>query len=181
MNEKLLRLLQLASTQMINEFAKASIEGEGTPQEVADRNEGYVSSFFRKYFPYPYRVEKGNIIDSFGKKSMSIDCLILNPSHPYTVDANNNKASVIFADGVDYAIEIKSKLSSKDEIARALKQIQSVKKLRRVRNGVLNPYNLDEIQLECSKTIPSFIFANETYASIENCWRLFQNTILTIR
>ena len=58
-------------------------------------------------------------------------------------------------------------INEKGEIARALKQIQSVKKLRRVRNGVLNPYNLDEIQLECSKTIPSFIFANETYASIE--------------
>ena len=47
--------------------------------------------------------------------------------NPYTIDSKNKKASVIFTDGVDYAIEIKGNLTDKDEIERALKQIESVK------------------------------------------------------
>ena len=101
---KLLELLKIESTEITASFQKASLEGEGTPQEVADRREETVKSFFEKYFPFPYRIVKGNIIDTYGARSNSIDCIVLNPSHPYTIDPSNNKASIIFADGVDYAI-----------------------------------------------------------------------------
>lgn len=166
--KKLQKLLEIASEQMQKDFEKASIEGEGTPQEIADRNEGYVAAFLKKYFPFPYRVVKGIIIDSYGNRSNSIDCLILNPAHPHTIDSNNDKASVIFADGVDYAIEVKSKLNSENEISRALEQIRSVKKLRRVRTGILFRDNLNEKQRECIHTIPVCLFVNETYASVEH-------------
>lgn len=75
--------------------------------------------------------------------------------NPYTIDSKNKKASVIFADGVDYAIEIKGNLTDKDEIERALKQIESVKKLTRVRNGLI----WDKDKNEYTYKIPTIIFA----------------------
>ncbi len=159
---KLIELLQVETKEIAASFAKASIEGEGTPQEVADRREEVVKKFLEKYFPFPYRIVKGNIIDSFGIRSNSIDCIVLNPSHPYTVDPINGKASIIFADGVDYAIEVKPDLSQKKEVERALEQIRSVKKLTRIRKGLAK--TPDEI--ERAKRIPSFIFSDKTYVDI---------------
>ena len=159
---KLIELLKIEAREIAASFEKASLEGEGTPQEVADRREEVVKCFLEKYFPFPYRVSKGNIIDSFGNRSNSIDCIVLNPSHPYTVDPVNGKASIIFADGVDYVIEVKPDLSQKKEIERGLVQIQSVKKLERVRTGLAKT----AIEKENAKRIPSFIFADKTYADI---------------
>ena len=81
MNNKLLEIIKLESKEIASSFEKSKKEGEGTPQEVADRNESYVCDFMRKYFPFPYKIVKGNVIDSFGGRSNSLDCLILNPSH----------------------------------------------------------------------------------------------------
>lgn len=159
MNQDLVELLKIEALEISNGFQKASIEGKTTPQEVADRREIVVSSFLQKYFPFPYRIVKGNVIDSFGRRSDSIDCLILNPSHPYTIDPLNKQASVIFADGVDYAIEVKPDLSSKSEIYRALKQIRSIKQLVRKRTGVLKSQGLNDY----SYRIPGIVFSNNTY------------------
>ncbi len=163
MNEEFVNLLQLEYKELKLGLAKASIEGKGTPQEVADRREELFHSFFEKYFPFPYRITKGNIIDSFNKRSASIDCIILDPSHPYTIDTKNKKASVIFADGVDFAIEIKGTLNDKNEIERALRQIQSIKELTRVRNGLL--YSKDKNQY--TYKIPTILFAEKTFSNIE--------------
>jgi len=163
MNQEFIELLKIEYQELKLGFSKASLEGKGTPQEVADRREELVHTFFQKYFPFPYRVTKGNIIDSYNKRSASIDCIILDPSHPYTIDSKNNKASIIFADGVDYAIEIKGALVDKDEIIRVLKQIKSVKELTRVRNGLL--YEKD--RNEYTYKIPTIIFADKTYSNIE--------------
>ena len=166
MENKLLQLLEIEADKLALEYKQASIEGKGTPQEVADRREGDFIAFLRKYFPFPYRIVKGNIIDSYGNNSASIDCIVLSPSHPYTVDPQNDKASVIFADGVDFAIEIKPDFSNEKEIIRALKQIQSVKKLRRVRDGLLLHSQYTERQKEAAKVIPGFIVADKTYSDI---------------
>lgn len=152
---KLLELLKIEAKEISTSFDKASIEGAGTPQEVSDRREMVFKNFLAKYFPFPYKIVKGNIIDTYGSRSNSIDCIVINPSHPYTVDSNNLNASIIFADGVDYAIEIKPDLSSKIEIQRGLAQIQSIKKLKRVRTRMFNEGN-------CEK-IPAIIFAEKTY------------------
>ena len=133
---KLIELLRAETKEIAASFEKASIEGEGTPQEVSDRREGVINRFLEKYFPFPFRIVKGNIIDNYGNRSNSIDCIVLSPSHPYTVDPLNGKASVIFADGVDYAIEVKPDLSQIKELERGLEQIRSVKRLRRVRTGL---------------------------------------------
>ena len=178
MDEKIIDLLSIEADEIASSYRKASIEGLGTPQEIADRREECFRRFLTKYFPFPYRIVKGNIIDSHGNNSQSIDCVVINPSHPYTIDAKNERASIIFADGVDYAIEIKPDLSNKNEIERALKQIQSVKKLRRVKHGLIfeNRYSFE--QIECARTVPALIVADKTYANvktlIENIYKYYK-------
>lgn len=154
----IMKLLQLESEELSGKFAKASIEGRGTPQEVADRREAAVHTLISKYFPFPFRIAKGNIVDSFGGRSASIDCVVLNPEHPYTV-SDSGHFSVLLADGADYAIEIKPDLTSKDEIERALKQIASVKKLKRLRDGRPATSPKD--------TINGIIFSNTTYTNLD--------------
>lgn len=171
MNDEFIKLLELEYEELKLGLTKASVEGKGTPQEIADRREELFHSLFEKYFPFPYRITKGNIIDSYNRRSASIDCIILDSSHPYTVDSKNKKASVIFADGVDYAIEIKGDLNNKDEIERALKQIESVKKLTRVRNGLI--WNKDKN--EYTYKIPTILFAENTYSNIEKLIQLILN------
>lgn len=149
-SHKLIELLRLESEEIDTAFQKASLEGKGTPQEVADRREEVVKVFFEKYFPFPFRIVKGNIVDINENSSNSIDCIILNPSHPYTVDKTNGRPSIVFADATDFAIEIKPDLSSKNEVERALVQITSVKKLTRHDGSRIN----------------SVIFSNRTNESI---------------
>lgn len=155
-------LLKFEGKEISQAFEKASIEGKGTPQEVSDRREKALIEFIKKYFPFPFRITKGNILDSYQQRSASIDCLILNPSHPYTT-TDDDKFSIIFADGVDSAIELKPELNSDSEIHRALKQIASVKRLKRRRNGlVLLKKHTKEYQETCNQ-IPCFIFSDSTY------------------
>ncbi len=160
-------LLRIESEELHTGFEKASIEGKSTPQEIADRREECFKTFISKYFPFPHRIVKGNIIDSYGHRSDSIDCIVLSPSHPFTIDAVSNKASMIFADGVDYAIEIKGKLNSREEIHRSLKQIGSVKMLQRARDTLMFPDEYSEEYREWIKHVPAIIFADETYSSVE--------------
>ncbi len=169
MNSKdFLKLIEFETEEINHFFKKASVEGRGTSQEVSDRRELAVKKFLERYFPFPYRVAKGNIIDSFGLRSNSIDCIILNPCHPYTV-SDENKYSVIFADGVDCAIEVKPDLSNKKEIVRSLDQIRSVKKLRRKKDDRIKLLNEKEIpeKEETRKQIASVIFSNKTFSDLE--------------
>lgn len=156
-------LLEMESSELDFRFRKSSIEGKGTPQEVSDRRESVVKKLLEKYFPFPFRIAKGNVVDSKGNRSASIDCLVLNPEHPFTVSEDNN-FSVILADGVDFAIEVKPDLNSKQEIERALKQIQSVKNLTRAKSDTLGN----------KLKIPGIIFSNTTYSDLS----LLLNTIV---
>lgn len=155
--------LHMEALEIKHFFEKASVEGRGTPQEVSDRREIAVRRFLERFFPFPYKVAKGNVIDSYGKRSASIDCLLLSPSHPYTI--SDSQFSMIFADGVDAAIEVKPALNTVEEIERGLNQIRTIKRLTRVKSGVLKR-NVNQQEYETSKKIPSFIFANETYKDI---------------
>ena len=163
LENKLIELLKIELTEIHQGFKKASLEGKGTPQEIADRREEVIHAFFEKYFPFPFRVTKGNIIDSFGLNSSSIDCVILDPSHPYTIDSTNKRPSVILADGVDYAIEVKGSLASKVEIDRVLKQITSVKELTRINCGVF----IDDLRTPYHYKIPCIIYVEETFKDIK--------------
>lgn len=167
-SEDFLRLIEIETEEINHLFKKASLEGKGTSQEVSDRREIAVKIFLERYFPFPYRIAKGNIIDSYGLRSNSIDCILLNPCHPNTVTFEN-KYSVIFADGVDAAIEVKPDLSKKKEIYRSLEQIRSVKKLRRQKSDYVKRVgkkDSDENKIT-RKQIPSVIFGNKTFVNIE--------------
>lgn len=158
----LVNLLTGEAEELSNAFRKAGKEGRKTPQEIADRREAEVKSFLEKYFPFPFRIVKGNIIDSYGQRSGSVDCVILNPSHPYTISKTNHLPSVIMADGVDAAIEVKGSFVG-DELIRGLKQVREVKKLMRRRTGLLLLKKHSGGVQESNKRIPSFIFCESTY------------------
>lgn len=155
---KLLQIVQHEARSLEQDFAAASIKGRGTPQEVADFREQAFRQFIQRYFPFPYRVTKGNIADSFGNESASIDCVIINPVHPYILDAPD-KLAVILADGVDAAIEVKPDLMTVSELERGLKQIQTVKSLLRRNAPILLSRTRSAEFLEYARRIPSFIFA----------------------
>jgi hypothetical protein len=165
--DKLLELLQFETDELFAGFKKASVEGKGTPQEVADFREGYFNKFLRKYFPFPHRIAKGIVSDTAGNRSASVDSIIINPIHPYTIDVAE-KFSIILADGVDVAIELKPDISDKGELETALKQVQSVKKLRRVNGPLLLKSGHTAEEIDYSKQIPSFIFAFKAKADIKD-------------
>lgn len=158
--KEFLQILKHEAKEIEIKFERSSIEGKGTSQEVSDFREHAVQSFLEKYFPFPYRIAKGGIYDNTGLRSDSIDCIILNPVHPYTVNTHG-KHSLILADGVDIAIEVKPDIAVNKELVRGLIQGVSVKKLRRVKSALLNslgkPHS-DEI-IEMSKQVPYFIFS----------------------
>ena len=168
---KLMNLLKFDSDNIVQSFRKASVEGGGTPQEVSDRREANISIFLSKYFPFPYRIVKGNIIDSYDNNSNSIDCIILNPCHPYTIDQNNQRASIIFAEGVDVAIEVKSDFDN-GEIIRGLKQIESVKKLIPRRPNSYNPQCVNLESKLYMHSIPTFLFSLSTCTDLYNTVRI---------
>ena len=68
------------------------------------------------------------------------------------------------AEGVDYAIELKPDLGNHAEIERALGQIRTVKKLRRVIDGLLTGRkNLSAPLRDLALRIPCILFAERTY------------------
>ncbi|EKE04451.1 MAG: hypothetical protein ACD_20C00076G0003 [uncultured bacterium] len=158
-SKKLLGLLEFESINIDKYFSNTSLLAS-TPQEIADLRENYFHNFISRYFPYPYRITKGQIMDSYELTSCSIDCIVINPAHPHTIDTKC-KYSLILADGVDLAIELKPDLSKRNELETSLNQIRSVKKLRRRESPLLLRNGLNNDLLEFSKMIPTFIFTNK--------------------
>ncbi|MCM3705324.1 hypothetical protein M3205_06225 [Cytobacillus firmus] len=160
-------ILQHEAKEIDIKFLRSSIEGKGTSQEVSDFREHAVQDFIQKYYPYPYRITKGGIYDSNGMRSDSIDCIILNPAHPHTINSHG-KHSLILADGVDAAIEVKPDISVKKELERGLIQGVSVKELRRASSPLLKRIGQPhpDTIIEHSKQVPFFIFAMKAKSDI---------------
>ncbi|HPX76988.1 MAG TPA: hypothetical protein PLW77_10425 [Bacteroidales bacterium] len=100
--------------------------------QTSNGREYTIQEFVSRYFPQTYLVKKGPIY-SLTSCSSEIDCVILAPNHPKLTTPIRE---VIIAEGVHAAIELKPDISNLSdaegtEIKRALKQIQSVKKLER--------------------------------------------------
>lgn len=133
-------LLREDASQIASEFRKASIQGRGTSQEIAEFRENAVQAFLARYFPFPHRIAKGKVRDSFGNVAASIDCVICAPSHPYTVSVRD-KFSLLLAEGVDAVVEVKPDISDRAELHRALEQGLTVKALRRATTSLLNAHH----------------------------------------
>lgn len=158
MLNELVDFIRYESEDIRRYFEKASLMGQGTPQEISDYREHYFNKFLERYFPFPHRITKGKIRDSYGKIAASIDSIVINPVHPYTID-QQGKFSLILADGVDLVVELKPDISTKSELIRGLEQISSVKRLRRKKGPIMIKDFVSETAYEYSKQIPSFLFS----------------------
>lgn len=157
----LYELLREEALQLSSEFRKASIQGKGTSQEVAEFRENAVQTFLARYFPFPHRIAKGKVRDSFGSIAASIDCVICAPNHPYTVSARD-KFSLLLAEGVDSVVEVKPNIADKAELHRALEQGLTVKKLRRTTTSLLHEHHPLS---EWAKRVPFGVFSMQCKAS----------------
>jgi hypothetical protein len=128
--DDLYQLLREDAVELESKFRRASIEGKGTSQEVADFREHALQDFVSRFFPFPHRVTKGKIRDTFGLLSDSVDCVVCNPNHPYTIDSHG-KFRLLLCEGVDSAIEVKPDIAASAELVRGLEQGLSVKALKR--------------------------------------------------
>jgi len=146
------------SLQQLKLAFKVASEKFKTPEDIADYREDAVRKFLKEFLPPTYILGKGEIIDSNDNRSSQVDIIICNQYHPFTVSRSGR--GLFFAEGVVCAIEVKSDLSSKEEVKRALIQMQSVKKLERKPLGDLMFGS--EYDLERTRRIPSIIF---TYQS----------------
>ena len=163
MNE-LKEILRLDREELLQAFRKASVSGRGTPEHVADDRETALRDLLARYFPYPHHVVKGNISDSHGNRSASIDAIVVNPIHPHTM-LQGRSPFFLAAEGVDYAIELKPDLGNQSEIERALGQMRTVKKLRRATDGLLiGRKRLSAPLRELALRIPCVLFAERTYS-----------------
>ena len=154
-------LLREDALQLSSEFRKASIQGKGTSQEVAEFRENAVQAFLARYFPFPHRIAKGKVRDSFGNIAASIDCVICAPNHPYTVSIRD-KFSLLLAEGVDSVVEVKPNIADRAELHRALEQGITVKKLRRSTTSLLHD---GHPMSEWAKRVPFGVFAMQCKAS----------------
>jgi hypothetical protein len=161
--EDLFALVRADAQELRIQFERASIQGRGTSQDIATFRESALLSTLSNYFPFPYRVAKGGIVDSYGRRSASVDCVLVNPLHPYTIDRRKN-FKLIFADGVNAAIEVKPDISQKDELYRGLEQGLKVKALRRAETALAMPEREGKEAVEYSRRVPYFIFAMKAKA-----------------
>ena len=164
-------LLREDASQLSSEFRKASIQGRGTSQEIAEFRENAVQAFLARYFPFPHRIAKGKVRDSFGSIAASIDCVICAPTHPYTVSARD-KFSLLLAEGVDSVVEVKPNIADRAELHRALEQGLTVKKLRRVTTSLLHEQHP---MSEWARRVPFGVFSMQCKAApIETGFEILQ-------
>jgi hypothetical protein len=161
-----MEILKAEGRRIVEEFSLASVQGEGSAQEVADFREHAVQDFVARFYPQSHIISKGKITDLDGNQSDSIDCLVLNPAHPNLVDSNG-KFRLIFADACDSAIEVKPNLARVDELVRALEQCVSVKKTRRSKSAILLERRTPKEILEHSLYIPFFVFAVKAFDPVK--------------
>lgn len=128
--DDLYQLLQEDAIELESKFRRASLEGRGTPQEIADFREHALQDFVSRFFPFPHRITKGKVRDTYGNIGDSVDCVVCNPIHPYTIDSHG-KFRLLLAEGVDVAIEVKPDISTSSELTRGLEQGLSIKALKR--------------------------------------------------
>jgi hypothetical protein len=153
--QELYDFLRSEANKLKEEFAQASISGEGTPQEVAEFREGAFHTFIKRFFPFPHRVTKGLIRDTHGGKSASVDCVICNPAHPYLVN-DQEKFQLLFAEGVDAAIEVKPDIGRSAQLIEGLDQGLTVKALRR--HNLPTNFRMPWVE-EHARRVPFIIFA----------------------
>lgn len=150
-------LENLSAIELVLEPTIEAFKGDRT--YTGDSREITVNNFIRSYLPSDFQVKKGKIY-SLKSSSNNIDCVVLAPNHPRLITP---KREVILAEGVYAAIEVKpdiSVLTENSELFRALKQIESVKKLDRQTEFFTTLKKLNSpVKPDYFYKIPSVIFS----------------------
>lgn len=160
------------SMELDRKFQEAKEKGAGTSDEISDFREGIFKVILSRYFPANTIIEKGKIIDKNKNVSDSIDGIVINPIHPRLFD-RSEKLDVVFADGVDFCVEVKPDLTRKDELIRGLQQGLSVRKLQG-HSPYVGPSKTEQSKefLENGEKIPFFLFCVLAPKNVET---LFEN------
>lgn len=126
---------------------------------TGDAKEYTVQDFISSYLTNEYRIQKGCIYNKT-THSNNIDCVILAPNHPILTTP---KRSVILAEGVYAAVEIKPDIYDKKEFSRGLEQVKSIKALER-KTYLPDLTNLLGTQAtpDFAKKIPCILFSNKS-------------------
>lgn len=126
---------------------------------TGDAKEYTVQDFIGSYLTNEYRIQKGCIYNKT-THSNNIDCVILAPNHPVLTTP---KRSVILAEGVYAAVEIKPDIYDKKEFSRGLEQVKSIKTLeRKTYLPELTHLLGTEPTPEFAKKIPCILFSNKS-------------------
>lgn len=143
-------------------FSETETAFKNDTKNTGDSKEITVTQFLESFFPTTYTVKKGKIYN-LETESQEMDCVILHSIHPRLFTP---KREVILAEGVYVAIEVKPNivtLTKKSEFHRALKQIRSVKKLKRTLPVIFTEGKVPESR----HRIPSVIFSKEARSMIK--------------
>lgn len=109
----------------------------GSPTDIGADRVNVLRDFLSMYLPRCYGLGNGEIIDTHGSRSGQVDIIVCNQFHPYTY--NQEGLGLFLAEGVDWAIEVKSNLATKLE--EGMLQIKRIKALRKqpVRGEIPSP------------------------------------------
>lgn len=170
------------------------------PGELGTGREEIMRDFLRKHLPQKFGVTTGFVFDAQGNISKQVDVIIFDNSNNPTFEAAGGK-QFIPCESVVCVGEIKSSLTSKQEILKAFENIRSVKVLDRSGNGenfalgLGTPINTKEDHLDqifsflfvidkcvseetMRKTLFEYMWENERHLWVNLCF-YYENYLLT--
>jgi len=119
-------LIKSASVQIQADF-DLSRKKYGSPNDIGADRVNILQDFLVKYLPRYYGFGNGEIVDTHDNRSGQVDIIICNQYHPFTY--NKEGLGLFLVEGIDWAIEVKSNLSS--ELEQGLLQVQKIKRLKK--------------------------------------------------
>lgn len=126
--------------------------------------EQIVRNFLTEFLPPTNRIGEGEVIDSFDNVSNQLDIIITNDGHPYLNDLS--KPSKFFIEGVSFAGEVKTSLTSQ-ELTTTLDKCLSFKNLVSEPPSQTIAYsNPEDVERFLNKR-PFFLFAFTSQLSLE--------------
>jgi len=119
-------LIKVASSRMQMDF-ELSRKKYGSPVDIGADRVAILKDFLVNYLPRYYGFGNGEIIDTDGNRTGQVDIIVCNQYHPFTY--NEEGLGLFLAEGVDWAIEVKSNLAT--ELKHGMLQVKRIKGLKK--------------------------------------------------
>lgn len=119
-------LIKAASDRMQVDF-ELSREKFGSPVDIGTDRVNILKDFLANYLPRYFGFGNGEIIDTYDSRSGQVDIILCNQFHPFTY--NEEGLGLFLAEGVDWAIEVKSNLTT--ELEKGMLQVRRIKGLKK--------------------------------------------------